>query len=165
LSTDTREREVEILGLREGMEASLEPKEVRVVLFGPLPVLDTLVADDVRVTVDVFDLITGTHRIRPAVDIPERGIEMRSIRPESIQVIITQTLTQTITNTDTLSATLPLPETNKSLLLFIASMNQETDAPAGSSPITAVLPAVQAISFLFPDLAQFAILPARRFFI
>jgi YbbR domain-containing protein len=165
LSTDTREREVEILGLREGMEASLEPEQVRVVLFGPLPVLDTLVADDVRVTVDVFDLISGTHRIQPGVDIPERGIEVRSIRPETIRVTITQTLTRTITNTDGLTGTLPLSETNKSLLLFIASMKPEKEGLTNSAAGSSILPAAQSFLSPAPDLAQFAILPARRIFV
>lgn len=161
LSTDTREREVEILGLSEGMEASLEPEQVRVVLFGPLPVLDTLAADDVRVTVDLFDLISGTHRIQPGVDLPERGIEVRSIRPETIRV----TITQTITNTDGLTGTLPLTETNKSLLLFIARLNPEKESLANSAAGTSILPAAQSFLSPVPDLAQFAILPARRIFV
>ena len=161
LSTDTREREVEILGLSEGMEASLEPEQVRVVLFGPLPILDTLAANDVRVTVDLFDLISGTHRIQPGVDIPERGIEVRSIRPETIRV----TITQTITNTGGLTGTLPLTETNKSLLLFIASMNPEKESLPNSAAGTSILPAAQSFLSPVPDLAQFAILPARRIFV
>jgi YbbR domain-containing protein len=165
LSTDTREREVEILGLREGLEASLEPEQVRVVLFGPLPLLDTLAADDVRVTVDLFDLISGTHRIQPDVDIPERGIEVRSIRPGAIHVTITQTLTQTITNTDGLTGTLPVTETNKSLLLFIASMKTEIESLTQSTAGSSILPAAQSFYFPAPDLAQYAILPARRIFI
>ena len=165
LSTDTREREVEIFGLRKGMEVSLEPEQVRVVLFGPLPLLDTLAADDVRVTVDLFNLISGTHRIQPGVDIPELGIEVRSIRPETIHVTITQTLTQTITNTDGLTGTLPVTETNKSLLLFIASMKPEIESLTHSAAGTSILPAAQSFFSPVPDLAQYAILPARRIFV
>lgn len=162
LSTDTRERDVEILGLREGMEATVEPKEVRVVLFGPLPLLDTLVADDVRVTVDAFDLISGTHRLQPIVDLPERGVEVRSIRPETIRVTITQTLTQTITNTNGLTGTLPLTETNRSLLILIANSNPKNAEPGNSAITTPPSPSVQAFFNFVPDLAQFAIIPSRR---
>lgn len=162
LSTDTREREVEILGLREGMEASLEPEQVRVVLFGPLPLLDTVVADDVRVTVDVFDIISGTHSIQPNVDLPERGVEVRSIRPETIRVTITQTLTQAITNTNELTGTLPLTETNRSLQLFITNTSLEKDQSNMDIVAAPVIPPAQAISSFFSDLAQFAILPPRR---
>ncbi len=165
LSTDTRESKVEILGLSEGMVTSLEPEQVRVVLFGPLPLLDTLVADDVRVTVDLFGLISGTHSIQPGVDIPERGIEVRSIRPETIHVTITQTLTQTITNTNGITGTLPLTETNKSLLLFIASLIQEKEDLTNSAAGTPSLSAAQSFFSPVPDLAQFAILLARRIFL
>jgi len=165
LSTDTHEREVEILGLREGVEASLEPEQVRVVLFGPLPVLDTLVADDVRVTVDIFDLISGTHAIHPGVDIPERGIEVRSIRPETIHVTITQTLTQTITNTNGLTGTLPLTETNKSLLSFIASMAPGKEGLTNIMAGSPILPTGHTYFSSTTELALFAILPARRNFL
>jgi YbbR domain-containing protein len=173
LSTDTRERKVEILGLREDMETSLGPEQVRVVLFGPLPLLDTLAADDVRVTVDLFDLAPGTHFIQPDVDIPDRGIEVRSIRPETIHVTITQTLaqtitqtlTQTITNTDWLTGTLPITETNKSLLLFIANMKPEIESLTHSAAGTSILPVAQSFYCPARDLAQYAILPARRIFL
>ena len=163
LSTDTREREVEILGLRDGFEALLEPDQVRVVLFGPLPQLDTLVDDDVRVTVDIFDLITGTHRIRPSVDLPERGVEVRSIRPEIIQVTITQTVTQSITNTNGLTTTVPITETNQSLSLFIANHHLDQE---GSDFRAAVPIAAHGLTFssFMPDITQFALLPSRRMF-
>ena len=161
LSTDTREREVEILGLREGTEASLNPEQVRVVLFGPLPLLDTLVVDDVRVTVDLFGLISGTHGIQPVVDIPERGIEVRSIRPETIRVTITQTLTPTITNTNGLTGTLPLTETNKSLQLFIANKSMEEDLATSSAQVPVRSTGSSFLSSV-ATLVRFAILPTRR---
>ncbi len=164
LSTDTREQEVEILGLRAGFEAALEPDQVRVVLFGPLPQLDTLVDDDVRVTVDIFDLITGTHRIRPSVDLPERGVELRSIRPETIQVTITQTLTQSLTNTNGLTTTLPITETNQSLSLFIA--NHQLDREG--SDFHDVLPILAhglTFSSFVPNMRQIALLSSRRMYL
>ncbi len=69
LTTDIREREVEMLGVSENMEASPSPEQVRVVLFGPLAALDSLVDDDVRVTVDLFGLVSGTHSLEPVVDL------------------------------------------------------------------------------------------------
>lgn len=158
LTTDTREREVEVLGLGEGLEALLDPQEVRVVLFGPLPVLDTLVDDDVRVTIDLFDLISGTHSIQPVVNIPERGIELRSIRPETIRV----TITPTITNTDGISETISLTETNRSLLLFIAGRNQNKEERVTGSARASNSLTVQYHLSTIPDLAQFALLPARK---
>lgn len=122
LSTDTRRREVEILGLDEELEAELNPDQVGVVLFGPLPVLDSLVPEDLRVTVDLFDLEPGRYSIEPEVDIPDRGIQVRSIQPSAISVFITETLTATLDLTTTLgitgtaesliTGTVPITETN-----------------------------------------------------
>jgi YbbR domain-containing protein len=158
LSTDTHERPIEMLGLRGDMEASLDPEQVRVVLFGPLPALDSLVADDVRVTVDLFELISGTHSIEPVVDLPERGIEVRSIRPESVSV----TITRTITPTDEITGTLPVTESNDSLEMIIARTKLNEDAAIISATGSAALPV--ASHFLSPttDLAQFADSPKRR---
>ncbi|MFL7838143.1 MAG: YbbR-like domain-containing protein [Candidatus Promineifilaceae bacterium] len=118
LSSDTRRREVEILGLEEDLEAELNPERVSVVLFGPLPVLDSLVSEDVRVTVDLFDLEPGRYSIEPEVDIPDRGIQLRSIQPRAVTVFITKTLTTTLDITNTLPIT-----------------------GAGESPITGTIPA------------------------
>ena len=112
LSTDTRRREVEILGLGEGLEATVTPEQVGVVLHGPLPVLDSLVSDDVRVTVDLFDLNTGRYSIEPEVDIPDRGIQVRSVQPSALSVFITKTLTTTLDLTNTL----PFTSTGDSLI-------------------------------------------------
>jgi YbbR domain-containing protein len=105
LSTDTRRRDVEILGLEEGLEAELTPQQVGVVLNGPLPVLDSLISDDVRVTVDLFEFGSGRYSIEPQVDIPDRGIQVRSIQPSAISVFITKTLTTTLDLTNTLPIT------------------------------------------------------------
>ena len=111
LTTYTRIRPVELLDLSAGVETVVTPEEVRVVLFGPLPVLDTLLDEDVHVSVDLFGLDTGTYTIEPTVDLPDRGIEVRSVNPNAVTVIITRT----ITNANGITSTLPLTET--SLLL------------------------------------------------
>ena len=56
LTTSTFIRIPERRGLRSGFEATMEPSQVRVVVFGPLPVLDALAESDVRVIVDLFGL-------------------------------------------------------------------------------------------------------------
>ena len=105
MSTDTRTREVEVLGLDEELEATLSPERVRVVLFGPLPVLDSLVAQDVRVTADLFGLEPGRYSIEPVVDLPDRGIAVRSLQPSAVSVLITKTLTTTLEITGTVTVT------------------------------------------------------------
>ena len=158
LSTDTHERNVELLGLREDMQASIDPEQVRVVLFGPLPALDSLVADDVRVTVDLFELISGTHRIQPVVDLPERGIEVRSIRPETISV----TISRTITPTDEITSTLPVTETNNALLMIVARTKLNADISTTSTIGTATLPVAQPFLSHTLKLTHFADIPGKR---
>lgn len=98
------QRPVEVRALEEGLEAIVEPQEVRVFMFGPLPVLESLSDDDVRVTVDVLGLLTGTHILEPLVTVSASEIEVRSTQPAQVTVIITGviTTTQTITPSATL---------------------------------------------------------------
>ena len=88
LTTSTFIRVPERRGLRSGFMATVEPAQVRVVIFGPLPVLDTLAESDVRVILDLFGLGAGTYSIEPDVIVPDRGIEIRSIQPSAVSVTI-----------------------------------------------------------------------------
>jgi len=56
-------------------------------LSGPLPLLETLATDDVRVILDLFGLGPGTHRVEPQVVVPE-GTTAQNILPPTIQVEI-----------------------------------------------------------------------------
>ncbi len=104
-TTDTYNPIVVVQGLDETLEATVEPESVRVVLFGPLPALEALLDEEVRVTVDLFGLITGTYSLEPDVSFPDRGIELRSIQPSQVTVNITRLLTITNEITGTLSVT------------------------------------------------------------
>ncbi len=95
LTTSSYNRVPDPRGLRAIYEASVEPEQVRVVLFGPLPVLDELAENDVRVILDLFGLTPGTYSIVPEVDIPDREIEIRSVQPPTVQVTISETVTTT----------------------------------------------------------------------
>ncbi len=88
LTTSTFIRVPERRGLRSGFTATMEPTQVRVVLFGPLPALDTLAESDVRVILDLFGLEAGTYSIEPDVIVPDRGIEIRSVQPAAVSVTI-----------------------------------------------------------------------------
>lgn len=95
LTTDTYNPQVVVQGLDAGLEAAVDPESVRVVLYGPLPILETLLDEEVRVTVDLFGLVTGTYSLEPDVSFPDRGIELRSIQPAQVTVEITRPLTIT----------------------------------------------------------------------
>ncbi len=103
LSSSVVQRPVEIRALGEGLEAILDPEEVRVFLFGPLPILDSLAESDVRVTVDLLNLITGTYLLEPFVTVSAEDVEVRSAQPSRVTVIITGVLTATDEITETLS--------------------------------------------------------------
>jgi YbbR domain-containing protein len=100
-SSDIVRRPVEIRALEEGFEAIVDPEDVRVFLYGPLPILDTMTEEDVRVTVDLFDLITGTHVLEPFVSLAVEGIEVRSTQPPAVTVILSASITVTEELTDT----------------------------------------------------------------
>lgn len=90
LTTSTFIRVPETRGLRGNYEATLMPTQVRVILFGPLPVLDALAENDVRVILDLFGLEPGTYSIEPDISVPDRGIEIRSVQPTAVSVTIAE---------------------------------------------------------------------------
>jgi YbbR domain-containing protein len=95
------QRPVEVRALEEGLEAIVEPQEVRVFMFGPLPVLESLAEDDVRITVDALGLVSGTHVLEPLVTVSANEVEVRSTQPAQVTVIITGVITPSETTTPT----------------------------------------------------------------
>jgi YbbR domain-containing protein len=93
----------EIRALAEGLTMTLDVDEVRVFLYGPLDKLDSLVEDDVRVTLDLFGLDIGQHSVEPDADVFVSDVEVRSIQPP----LLTVNLTRTLTETNSLTATTP----------------------------------------------------------
>lgn len=101
LTTSTFNRVPETRGLSQRYEATIEPEQVRVILFGPLPALDRLSDSDVRVVLDLFGLEPGTYSVEPDVDIPdEEDIEIRSVLPAAVTVTISETVTETLALAD-----------------------------------------------------------------
>jgi YbbR domain-containing protein len=95
LTTGVYNRPVAVLGLEQGLTAVIDPEEVRVILFGPLPMLDTLLEEEVRVVVDAVGLKAGTYALEPIVTLPDRGVELRTVQPNFVSVTISNTITQT----------------------------------------------------------------------
>lgn len=127
-------REVTLQGLDETLTAVIEPEEVRVVLFGPLPALNTLLDSEVQLTVDLFGLEAGVYSLAPTVSLPDRGIEVRSINPALVSVSLTPVLTPTAEITETSSLPLTLP------LLTTAVPDTTPSLSSTSSPFFAWLP-------------------------
>jgi len=60
---------LEITGLGEDLTARIAPDQVTVLVTGPQPLLETLLPDDLQVTVDVAGLGDGNYQIAPRVRI------------------------------------------------------------------------------------------------
>jgi YbbR domain-containing protein len=84
---------VQIVGLPTGMTAQILPITVDVIVSGPLPLLDTLTRQDIRVTVDVTSLPFGTHQLEPKVEILIADVSVESILPGTIEVTLSATET------------------------------------------------------------------------
>ena len=82
------DKALEVVNLDPGLSALLSSLTVDVIVSGPLPMLDTLSATDLRVFVDVGGLDVGTHQLMPSVEILNEAIKVQSILPESIEVIL-----------------------------------------------------------------------------
>lgn len=90
---------VEIIGLDSRLTAQVLPTSVDVIVSGPLPLLDTLTRQDVRVTVDLTGLGVGTHQIIAVVEILISDVVVESILPNTIEVVLTLVNTPTGTLT------------------------------------------------------------------
>jgi YbbR domain-containing protein len=90
---------VEIIGLGTGLSAQVLPLNVDVILSGPLPLLDTLTRQGIRVTVDLTGLPPGTHQVVPKVEVLISDIVVESILPNTIEVVISLNGVPTITPT------------------------------------------------------------------
>jgi YbbR domain-containing protein len=84
---------VELIGLPAGWSAQISPETIDVIVSGPLPLLDTLTRQDVRVTVDVTDLTEGNHQLTPKVEILISNVVVESILPGTVEVILASTAT------------------------------------------------------------------------
>ncbi len=91
IRTITLTRQVETRNLAQGLFAQLSPESVNIIVSGPLPTLNALRPEDVRVIVDLLDLESGTHQVPPAVIIGPTDVEQESIFPTILEVTVSTT--------------------------------------------------------------------------
>ncbi len=91
----TFRRPVEIQGLTPGLTATIAPQEVEVILNGPLPVLEELRPEDVRVLVDLFGLAPGQYSLEPQIVVTPQGLTVAAVLPATVQVEISPPVTPT----------------------------------------------------------------------
>ncbi len=78
------------LGLEEGYSAEFSPSTVDIIVAGPMVSLNSVIANDLRVQVDLSGFAPGTYTFEPKVitlNYPDLRIE--NILPSTFQVIIT----------------------------------------------------------------------------
>jgi hypothetical protein len=98
--------------------------------------LDSLLDEDVRVTVDLFGLGEGTYSLEPDADVFVNDIEVRSIQPPELTLTLSPTLTTTEGITAT-GGTQPLSQ--------LPTSGQTTTSQTGS-PRAIALPSSLAIA-------------------
>lgn len=82
---------IEVEGLSAGLFAQVAPDNVDVILSGPLPLLDMLSSQDIRVVIDVTGLRAGTHQLTPEVEVLISDIVVESILPGTVEVVFSRT--------------------------------------------------------------------------
>jgi YbbR domain-containing protein len=90
-------KSIEIVGLPEGWSAQVAPSTVDVIVSGPLPQLDTLSLQEVRVLIDVTELAEGVHQLAPEVEILVANISVESILPGTVEVVLSSNASGTPT--------------------------------------------------------------------
>jgi len=92
---------IEIVGLESDLNVQISPGNVDIILSGPLPLLDTLTRQSVRVTVDLTGLTAGTYQLSPNVEVLVANVVVESILPNTIEVVLTPIEASTPTPTST----------------------------------------------------------------
>lgn len=86
---------VEVTGLKEGLTAVVAPETVDVILSGPLPLLEDLTPEDIRVYVELNEEDIGTYQRLPVVELAIEEIVVESILPVSVEVTVSKAPIQT----------------------------------------------------------------------
>lgn len=79
--------------------ALISPETVDVILSGPVPILDEMTNEDVRVVVDVSDLDVGIYQLEPQVEVIPDRIVVETVIPSTVEVEIIIAPTPTPTST------------------------------------------------------------------
>ena len=90
--------------LSAGLTAELSPDRVEVFLSGPEPVMESLLSTDVIVFVSLEELVPGTYFVDLAWDVLIEEVEVVSINPDKIEVVISEIVEGEATATPTSSA-------------------------------------------------------------
>ena len=79
---------VNVLELGTGLFATLSPTNVDVFLTGPAQVMENLTSEDIVIYISLSGLEPGSYLINPGFDVLVEGVEITSINPDTIEVVI-----------------------------------------------------------------------------
>jgi len=99
---------IELIGLSPDLSAILSPPEIVVIVSGPIRVLEELTPASFRAVIDITNLAPGTYQISPVIDLLPELVQIESILPETVEVVISLAPTPTPTPNETISQT-PTP--------------------------------------------------------
>ncbi|HXV44158.1 MAG TPA: hypothetical protein VEC96_13915, partial [Anaerolineae bacterium] len=115
-SGQTVQRRITQQGIDPDYIWTASPERADVILSGPIPRLQTLKPNEVKVIVDLFGLEPGIHKVRPTVFLPD-DLRLEAILPDTIEITLSlnprltatpssaNISTSTITATQTISPT------------------------------------------------------------
>ena len=92
---------VEILGLPPDLTATISPEFVDVLVSGPIPVLESLTPASFRLVIDLTNLEPGLYQISPVLDLVPNQVQVETITPDKVNVILTTAPTPTSAVTPT----------------------------------------------------------------
>ena len=75
-------------GLGEGLEPTLSPTNVDVILEGPVALLDSLQKVEILIVVDLEGLEAGVHQVTPEVRLDDSLLTVESILPSIVEVTL-----------------------------------------------------------------------------
>ena len=88
---------VEILGLPPDLIVDISPPTVDVIVSGPIRVLEELTPASFRAVIDVTNLEPGIYQISPVIDLVPEQVQVETIIPERVEVVIVLAPTPTPT--------------------------------------------------------------------
>ncbi len=81
---------VTIIGLDEGLSATISPETVDIVIAGPLSLLESLNINDIVVVLDLTNRQAGVYQLLPVILLDDDKLTVQAILPGTIEVTITQ---------------------------------------------------------------------------
>ncbi len=80
---------LEASGLASNLSASFLPEKATIIITGPLPALDALFVNDIRVLVDLTGYLPGTYSLdEPKLSLNIPGLTIESLSPATFEVTI-----------------------------------------------------------------------------